>query len=135
MDKAMEIWHAAAEAERAHGSQAAAQVIREYLDAQEAKWVHPKTKADMPKKPGKANYEYVECLVLYKGDLLARPWNCEHEVFDDEDQDDFFCEWSDITAYMDLTSARQALSRTSEDQPRQAGDGKGSVLWSPQPCK
>lgn len=65
-------------------------------------WVYPKSIADMPQKPGKEAYEYVPCLIVRKGDVLARPWNCEHEVFDDEDQDDFYCEWSEVTAYMDL---------------------------------
>lgn len=70
------------------------------------KWVFPKSIADMPVKPGKAAYEYVECLILRKGEILARPWNCEHQVFDDEAQDDFFCEWREVTAYMDLTAIR-----------------------------
>lgn len=62
-------------------------------------WIAPKSIADMPAKPGVARYEYVECLVLYKGDLLTRPWNCEHQVFDDEHRNDFFCEWDAVTAY------------------------------------
>lgn len=70
------------------------------------KWVFPKSIADMPVKPGKSAYEYVECLILRKGEMLCRPWNCEHQVFDDEAQDDFFCEWSEVTAYMDLTAIR-----------------------------
>ena len=74
------------------------------------KWVFPKSIADMPMKPGKAAYEYVECLILRKGEMLARPWNCEHQVFDDEAQDDFFCEWSEVTAYMDLTVIRTLAS-------------------------
>ena len=74
------------------------------------KWVFPKSIADMPVKPGKAAYEYVECLILRKGDMLCRPWNCEHQVFDDEAQDDFFCEWSEITAYMELTAIRALAS-------------------------
>jgi hypothetical protein len=67
-------------------------------------WVYPKSLDDMPKKPGKEAYEYVECLVIYKGDVLTRPWNCEHQVFDDEAHDDFFCEWNEISAYIDLTA-------------------------------
>ena len=45
----------------------------------------------LPEKPGKSNYEYVECLIFYKGEILMRPWNCEHQVWDDEEHDDFFC--------------------------------------------
>lgn len=73
-------------------------------------WVLPRTKTDMPKKPGKEAYEYVDCLVLYKGDVLCRPWNCEHEVFDDEAHDDHFCEWNEVTAYADLTSSIAAIA-------------------------
>ncbi len=45
----------------------------------------------MPEKPGKASYEYVDCLIVYKNEVLMRPWNCEHLCFDDEHYDDFFC--------------------------------------------
>lgn len=73
-------------------------------------WIVPKGLADMPAKPGVERYEYVECLVLYKGRLLLRPWNCEHLVFDDEQHDDFFCDWSDVSAYRPLTEDRQLAS-------------------------
>ena len=73
-------------------------------------WVFPKSINDMPKKPGKEAYEYVECLVMHKGDMIARPWNCEYQVFDDEAQDDFFCEWHEVTAYIDLTEARTTFA-------------------------
>ena len=79
-------------------------------------WVFPTSKDHMPKKPGKAEYEYVECLVLYRGELLARPWNCEHECFDDEAQDDYFCDWNAVTAYMDLTAARQSVAAYLKEQ-------------------
>lgn len=88
------------------------------------KWVFPKSIADMPVKPGKAAYEYVECLILRKGDMLCRPWNCEHQVFDDEAQDDFFCEWSEITAYMELTAIRALASDALLDRQ---GNGKEGV--------
>jgi hypothetical protein len=52
-------------------------------------WVSPKD--HMPEKPGKASYEYVDCLIVYKNEVLMRPWNCEHLCFDDEHYDDFFC--------------------------------------------
>lgn len=62
-------------------------------------WVTPKSLTDMPEKPGKASYKYVECLVLHRGQIKLRPWNCEHLVFDDEEQDDHFCEWHEVSMY------------------------------------
>lgn len=48
------------------------------------------TKVRLPKKPGKYSYEHVDCLIrMEDGSVLRRPWNCEHEVWDDEDGDDF----------------------------------------------
>lgn len=71
------------------------------------RWIVPRTVGDMPAKPGIESYEYVECLVLYRGDLLLRPWNCEHQVFDDEHHDDFFCEWSEVSAYREVADERK----------------------------
>lgn len=48
------------------------------------------TKERLPEKPGISSYEYVDCLILYKGDILLRPWNCEHLCWDDEHRDDYF---------------------------------------------
>lgn len=75
-------------------------------------WIAPTSIGDMPAKPGLASYEYVECLILHKGDLLLRPWNCEHKVFDDEAQDDFFCDWDAISAYRVIGHERE-LAKTS----------------------
>lgn len=68
-------------------------------------WIEIKSKDDLPKKPGLKSYEYVECLIVYKGEVLYRPWNCEHECFDDEEHDDHFCNWEEVTHYMPLPSA------------------------------
>jgi hypothetical protein len=60
-------------------------------------WYKPQDQ--LPKKPGIESYEHVDCLILYKGQLLFRPWNCEHEVFDDEEGDDHFCNAEDVTLW------------------------------------
>lgn len=87
-------------------------------------WVAPKSVDDMPAKPGLERYEYVACLVLYRGEILMRPWNCEHQVFDDEHQDDFFCEWSDVSAYRSLAgeveAARAAIAKATGGQHERA---------------
>ncbi|WP_198352363.1 hypothetical protein [Sphingomonas sp. MA1305] len=77
-------------------------------------WIVPRSLADMPAKPGVYHYEYVDCLVLYKGELCLRPWNCEHQVFDDENRDDHFCDWDQVEAYRslsgDLVAAKVAVA-------------------------
>ncbi len=55
-----------------------------------SEWI--KTADRLPEKPGIKDYEYVECLIFYKGEIMLRPWNCEHLCWDDEAQDDFFCD-------------------------------------------
>lgn len=65
-------------------------------DAPVIEWRQP---PDHPEKPGMNPYEHVDCLIIYKGDLLLRPWNCEHCCFDDEDGDDFFCQIQDVTTW------------------------------------
>lgn len=53
----------------------------------EMQWI--KTSDRLPKKPGKASYEYVDCMILVKGELKFSPWNCEHECWDDSSYDDW----------------------------------------------
>lgn len=55
-----------------------------------SEWIS--TKDRLPEKPGKVSYEYVECWIVYKGRVLQRPFNCEHQCFDDMERDDHFCE-------------------------------------------
>ncbi|MEE9459646.1 MAG: DUF551 domain-containing protein [Candidatus Bathyarchaeia archaeon] len=50
-------------------------------------WIE--TKDRLPAKPGNSSYEHVECWIYVKGMILQRPWNCEREVWDDYDGDDF----------------------------------------------
>lgn len=46
----------------------------------------------LPQKPGVEHYEHVWCLIYYHGEILLRPWNCEHLVWDDAEGDDFYCD-------------------------------------------
>lgn len=68
----------------------ATELVREILEttsrpAQE--WI--KTTDRLPEKPGLEPYEYVDCYIVVDGKVLERPWNCEHECWDDEGYDDF----------------------------------------------
>lgn len=62
----------------------------EILKAELAKRQWVKTKDRLPEKPGKKSYEYVDCLIYHNGEILQRPWNCEHLCWDDAHYDDFF---------------------------------------------
>ncbi len=73
--------------------------IKAYEDAL---WVKPQDA--LPTKPGKKSYEYVDCLIVHKGEIKMRPWNCEHLCFDDEHYDDFFCDASDVELWRPLPS-------------------------------
>jgi hypothetical protein len=64
----------------------------------DAGWI--KTSDRLPEKPGKERYEYVDCLIYYKGEVLKRPWNCEHLCWDDEQYDDFFAHPTGPTHWM-----------------------------------
>ncbi|HTN41507.1 MAG TPA: hypothetical protein VLZ84_10175 [Asticcacaulis sp.] len=57
-------------------------------------WISPRDR--LPEKPGLHSYEYVDCWIVFKGRVLMRPFNCEHQVFDDEERDDFFCDPKDV---------------------------------------
>lgn len=54
-------------------------------------WIKITSADDLPKKPGERDYEQIECLIMHKGAVKLRVWNCEHLVWDDEDGDDFYC--------------------------------------------
>ncbi len=62
--------------------------MRAALEAAEAAaWNKP---ADsLPKKPGKAEYEQIPCLIQHNGDVKISMWNCEHICWDDEYGDDY----------------------------------------------
>ncbi len=79
-----------------------------------AMWQDPKLV--LPKKPGLRDYEYVDCLILYKGEVLKRPWNCEHLCWDDEHYDDFFCHPTDPTAWTFLPAPSQLSKRDDAER-------------------
>ena len=64
-------------------------------------WI--KTSERLPEKPGVQSYEYVDCLILVKGDLKFRPWNCEHHCWDDEEYDDFAYEATEPSHWCKVT--------------------------------
>jgi hypothetical protein len=68
-------------------------------------WIKPTDR--LPEKPGKTSYEYVDCLIVHKGDVLKRPWNCEHLCFDDEHYDDHFCDAAEVDYWMPLPAPPQ----------------------------
>lgn len=67
-----------------------------------SEWVSVKDR--LPEKPGLVSYEHVYCLIFYNGDVLLRPWNCEHLCWDDESGDDFELKPKDPTHWMLLPS-------------------------------
>ena len=64
-------------------------------------WVSSNDKPH-PDKPGKERYEQIPCLVVHRGEIMIRQWNCEHLVWDGEDGDDFFCRADAVTHWMPL---------------------------------
>lgn len=65
-----------------------------------SEWV--RTAERLPVKLGKADYEYVDCLIFHKGEIKLRPWNCVHLCWDDEHYDDFYCAAGEPTHWMPL---------------------------------
>lgn len=65
-------------------------------------WHEIKTPDDLPKKPDKLDYEQIDCLIVHKGDILHRMWNCEHNVWDGDDGDDFFCDAMEPSHWMEI---------------------------------
>jgi hypothetical protein len=63
-------------------------------------WI--KTSERLPQKPGVADYEHVWCLIVHKGEVIMRPWNCEHGCWDQEDGDDFQFEATEPSHWMPL---------------------------------
>lgn len=56
-----------------------------------------------PEKPGKKSYEHVPCLVVHKRwGIRSLMWNCQHLCWDDESGDDFVCDDSEITHWMEI---------------------------------
>lgn len=78
-----------------------------------------KTADGLPKKPGKRNYEQIECLIMLpNGDLEISVWNCEHEVWDDAEGDDYRYDPEHPVLWLELAqirkSSRAALNKQGE---------------------
>jgi hypothetical protein len=67
----------------------------------EMKWIASKDKKH-PDKPGLESYEHVPCLVIHRGMLLFRLWNCEHLCWDDEDGDDYYCDAGAVSYWAEI---------------------------------
>lgn len=80
------------------GLREAARLVEAYKETP-PKW-NSTAEGIYPQKPNLSDYEYVDCLVVYHGEILMRPWNCEHLCWDREDRDDFFCKPNDVTHWM-----------------------------------
>ena len=68
-------------------------------------WI--KTTDRLPEKPGVKAYEYVDCLIVVKGEVIQRPWNCEHLCWDDVHYDDFEFHPTEPTHWTPLPDAPQ----------------------------
>jgi len=71
-------------------------------------WI--KTSDELPKKPGIANYEYVDCVIFVNGEIKFRPWNCEHLCWDDEHYDDFAFEATKPTHWAKINRPPETLT-------------------------
>lgn len=87
-----------AEHERLCAERIAADEASAALIAMRPQWIKPTDR--LPTKPGKSDYEYVDCLIVHKGNVKMRPWNCEHKCFDDEEYDDYFCDAREVELWM-----------------------------------
>lgn len=54
----------------------------------------------LPSKSG--DDDHVDCLIVLRGQVLLRPWNCHHECWDDAEGDDYFCDPTEPTYWMPL---------------------------------
>lgn len=78
------------------------------MGAEAAHW--RKTTDGLPQKPGLKSYEQIECLIMLpNGDLEISMWNCEHEVWDDAEGDDYRHDPCKPTHWMPLAPIRAAL--------------------------
>ncbi len=47
----------------------------------------------------------IDCLVFYKGYVRHLVWNISHQVWDDSDGDDYFCDATEVTHWMPFPDA------------------------------
>ena len=82
-----------------------------------------KTIDGLPKKPGARDYEQIECLIkLPNGDIEISMWNCEHEVWDDAEGDDYRYDPHHPSHWLALAPIRAAIS------PAQGANLRGADL-------
>jgi hypothetical protein len=75
-------------------------------------WVMISNLGDLPKKPGKAAYETIDCLIFFKGEVIRSMWNCEHGCWDDAEGDDYAFDPLQPSHYLIIQPPRSALSET-----------------------
>lgn len=85
-----------------------------------SEWV--RTAERLPVKPGKADYEYVDCLIFHKSEIKLRPWNCEHLCWDDENYDDFYCAAGEPTHWMPLPAPPSLQPASEQPTSKEAGE-------------
>ena len=54
----------------------------------------------------------IGCLAFYKGEWISLVWNPYHNVWDDADGDDYFCDASDVTHYKHFPPAPESEERS-----------------------
>ncbi len=69
-----------------------------------------------PDKPGVHPYEQVLCLIVRNGEPLLRQWNCEHQVWDTEDGDDFFCHASEVSHWVPVSEILATAAAPAPDE-------------------
>ncbi len=72
---------------------------RKYGEVKSDGWIA--TADRLPEKPGKKDYEQIDCFVFLKGQIKRLVWNCEHQVWDDSSGDDYYCDALEPTHWME----------------------------------
>lgn len=77
-------------------------------------WIKIESLTDLPKKPGLRSYEQIDCIIMHKGEMKFRVWNCEHGVWDDSEGDDFYCGPLEPTHYFVLMPPAEEQEKQTE---------------------
>lgn len=73
------------------------------------KWIKINSAEDLPKKPGLAPYEQIDCLIWINDGPQFSVWNCEHGVWDDASGDDWMAD--------PLTPSHYCIIDYPDDEP------------------